>query len=114
MSISVVIRDEGGLLADSLTGEEPPGCGFAEAAILEGWLLHAEGRSVTLAPDEPDLALLAGDRLYALGLEKLAEDGDLGEIARLADYISECAQSHAERAPERTREAWRRLTLPGG
>jgi hypothetical protein len=108
--ITAALRDEGGLLAHELTGAEPEG-DFAVAAIHEGWLLHSEGRSTTLAPDDPDLALLGGDRLYALGLEKLAEDGDLEAIAALADVIAECAQSHAERAPDRAREAWRRLTL---
>ena len=33
--------------------------------------------------EDPDLALLAGDRLYALGLEKLAAAGDL-EASRVA------------------------------
>ena len=42
-------------------------------AIREGYLQHyASGRVVQ--PEDPDLALLAGDRLYALGLERLAGD----------------------------------------
>ena len=41
--------------------------GLLVEAIREGYLLHyASGRVVR--PDDPDLALLAGDRLYALGL----------------------------------------------
>ena len=56
-------------------------------AIREGYLLHyGEGR--VLRPDDPDLALLAGDRLYALGLARLAELGDLEAVAALADVIS--------------------------
>ena len=37
-------------------------------------------RRTSFARDDPDLALLAGDRLYALGLQKLAAAGDLEAI----------------------------------
>ena len=58
-------------------------------AIREGYLLHyASGRVVR--PEDPDLSLLAGDRLYALGLERLAELGDLDAVGELADVISLC------------------------
>ena len=40
-------------------------------AIREGYLLHY-GESRLLAGHDADLALLAGDYLYALGLERLA------------------------------------------
>jgi hypothetical protein len=113
VSVRGSIESEGGLLADELTGEDVEG-EFAVEAVREGWLLHSEGRSRTLAPADPDLALLGGDRLYALGLEKLAADGDLPAIAALADLISECARSHAEAAPDRAQTAWRRLTLRDG
>jgi hypothetical protein len=46
-------------------------------------------------PDGPDLALLLGDRLYALGLARLAGLGDLEAVAELADVISLVAQAHA-------------------
>ena len=38
-----------------------------------------------------DLALLAGDRLYALGLERLVALGDLEAVRELADVIALCA-----------------------
>ena len=41
-------------------------------------------------------ALLAGDYLYALGLERLAGRGDLEAVGELADLISLAAQVHAE------------------
>ena len=63
--------------------------------IFEGYLQHY-GAGRVLRPADPELALLAGDRLYALGLSRLAELGDLDAIAVLADVISECAQAHAE------------------
>ena len=111
--IRQALQDEGGLLAAELTGDDVDGA-FAVEAIREGWLLHSEGRGAVLAPDDPDVALLGGDRLYALGLERLAADGDLPAIRALADLISECARSHAERAPELAQTAWRRLTLSDG
>ena len=78
----------------------------AVAAIHEGWLLHSTGRGRTVAPEDPDLALLEGDRLYADGLEQLAARGDLGAIALLADVISQCARSHAEERPDMAEDAW--------
>ena len=36
-------------------------------------------------PEDPDLALLLGDQLYALGLSRLAALGDLDAVAELAD-----------------------------
>ena len=74
-------------------------------AIREGYLQHyASGRVVR--PDDPDLALLAGDRLYALGLERLAALGDLEAVAELADVIALCAQAHAEGDPARADAVW--------
>ena len=57
-------------------------------------------------PEDPDLALLAGDRLYALGLERLAALGDLDAVTELADVISLCAQAHAEGDPARAQAIW--------
>jgi hypothetical protein len=63
-------------------------------AIREGYLLHyGEPRLIDGA--DPDLRLLTGDYLYALGLERLAERGDLAAVRELADLISLCAQLHA-------------------
>ena len=59
-----------------------------------------------MRPDDPDLALLAGDRLYALGLARLAELGDLDAVAELADVISLAAQAHAEGDVERAEAIW--------
>jgi hypothetical protein len=68
-------------------------------AIREGYLLHyAEPRLVVGA--DADLALLAGDYLYAIGLERLAALGDLDAIRELADLISLVAQLYAGAAAE--------------
>jgi hypothetical protein len=58
--------------------------------IYEGYLLHY-GVSRLLSGGDADLSLLAGDRLYALGLERLVALGDLDAVCELADVISLCA-----------------------
>ncbi|MGH2913604.1 MAG: hypothetical protein ACRDMX_01315 [Solirubrobacteraceae bacterium] len=62
--------------------------------ILEGSLLHY-GSPRVMRCDDPALALLLGDRLYALGLERLAAIGDMDAVAELADLISLLAQAQA-------------------
>jgi hypothetical protein len=64
-------------------------------AVREGYLLHY-GNSRLLAGHDDDLALLAGDYLYALGIERLAALGDTAAVKILADLISSSAQLHAE------------------
>lgn len=64
-------------------------------AVREGYLLHY-GEPRLLAGHDDDLALLAGDYLYALGIERLARLGDTDAVLVLADLISACAQLHTE------------------
>ena len=110
------LGDEGGTLAESLVAPDvllEPADGPPQLAadgpraqgrsgeyelllemILEGSLLHyGQPRLVRCA--DPDLALLLGDQLYALGLARLAEVGDLEAVAELADVISLLAQAQA-------------------
>jgi hypothetical protein len=116
--LAEALREEGGLLAGTVTASDdapqPHGelvAGRGEAypllveAIREGYLQHY-GAWRVVQPDDPDLALLAGDRLYALGLERLAAVGDLEAVAELADVIALCAQAHAEGDPERAEAVW--------
>ena len=116
--LAAELRAEGGLLADAVVdsdatgehgavaGERSAEYGLVVEAIREGYLQHyAEGRVVR--PEDPDLALLAGDRLYALGLARLAALGDVEAVVVLADVISLSAQAHAEGDPARADEAWR-------
>ena len=56
--------------------------------ILEGSRLHYGEPAGGPTTDDPDLALLLGDQLYALGLSRLAALGDLDAVAELADVIS--------------------------
>jgi hypothetical protein len=63
-------------------------------AIYEGYLLHYHSPRV-LRPAENDLGLLAGDRLYALGLARLVKLGDIEAVAELADVITLSALAQA-------------------
>jgi hypothetical protein len=78
---------------------------FVFEAVREGELLHY-GAARLFGEIEPDLALLAGDRLYALGLARLAALGDLEAIDELADVISLCAQARTEGRPELSEAVW--------
>jgi hypothetical protein len=89
--LAALVKSEGGLLADALyddatrraDGATPYGDAIASApranghiadlplvieAVREGYLLHY-GEPRLMSREDDDLALLAGDRLYALGLE---------------------------------------------
>lgn len=121
------IRAEGGLLAGALRhdaddAEDAEATRVAAAgprsagredevallveAIHEGYLLHY-GASRTVGQDDPDLALLAGDRLYALGLDRLARLGDLESVDALAEVIARCAEAHAAGDPDGAAAAWK-------
>ena len=98
-----VVADPPGALYDHLG----PDRGFVLEAVREAYELHyGEPRAFTGM--DPDLRLLAGDALYALGLARLAELGDLPAIAELADLISSCAQAHAAGEAERVPSLWAR------
>jgi hypothetical protein len=107
------VRAEGGLLSqavlDAPASEERLGAlaaagprsrgreqdvAFVVEAIHEGYLLHY-GQGRLLGADDADLALLAGDRLYALGLARLAAAADLDAVRALADLIALSAQARA-------------------
>jgi hypothetical protein len=121
--LAAEVRDRGGLLAGAVRPVSTDGAYGALAAsgsraagreqdyallveaIHEGYLLHySDGRVVR--PGDADLSLLAGDRLYALGLARLAELGDLAAVAELADVISLAAQAHAEGDAGRASAIW--------
>ncbi len=124
--LASVLREEGGLLAGALRADVvaedaepariaaagPRSAGHADdvallvEAIHEGYLLHY-GEARTVSQDDPDLALLAGDRLYALGLDRLARLGDLAAVGVLAEVIARCAQAHAAGDPDGAAAAWK-------
>jgi hypothetical protein len=93
-----------------------PDRAFVLEAVREGYELHY-GEPRVFAGMDSDLALLAGDALYALGLSRLAELGDLPAVAELADLISLCAQAQAAQRPDLAEELWTASALalsPGG
>jgi hypothetical protein len=73
--------------------------------ILEGYRLHYT-EPLVVRPDDPDLALLLGDQLYALGLSRLAALGDVEAVAELADVISLVAQAHSATDPALSHAVW--------
>lgn len=70
---------------------------LALESIYEGYLLHY-GRPRLFSPVDRDAAVLLGDYLYAHGLVRLSEHGDVAAVTDLAELISLCMQLRAERA----------------
>jgi hypothetical protein len=79
---------------DELQAEIDPQLRVGVEAIREGHLLHWGDGRVLNTPDL-DLALLAGDRLYALGLERVAATGSRSAIASLSRLIKDSATAMA-------------------
>jgi hypothetical protein len=128
-ALFAALREEGGSVAAALCEPEPDAgderdSGPAQHAaagprasgregdyevllemIYEGTRLHY-GAPRVFATEDPDLRLLLGDRLYAGGLARLAELGDLEAVAELADLISLQAQAQARRDPELAAAVW--------
>jgi hypothetical protein len=96
-----------GMLAASgpRTAAAPGEYSVVVEAVYEGYLLHY-GEPRLLAGHDPDLALLAGDYLYALGLDRLAALGDQRAVSILSDLISRCAQLHTEGDPSPIPGLW--------
>jgi hypothetical protein len=86
---AAALRD-GPAPASSFEGRCPEQYLLGVEMIREAYLLHG-GRSRLFAGDDPDLALLTGDYLYAAGLVEICHTGDLAAVASLAQLISRCA-----------------------
>jgi hypothetical protein len=95
-NLAAQLRDENTPISPHVA-EAPPAAedSFVVESVREGYLLHY-GETRLLAGHDDDLALLAGDYLYALGIERLAALGDAAAVKVLADLISDCAQLHTE------------------
>ncbi len=74
-------------------------------AIYEGYLMHYHAPRVMRAPED-DLGLLAGDRLYALGLARLVKLGDVEAVAELSDVITLSALAQGSGNPELAEAVW--------
>jgi hypothetical protein len=105
------LRDEDTPIARHVVDVVPSSAGPADEyalvmeAVREGYLLHY-GESRLLAGHDPDLALLAGDYLYALGLDRLAAMGDTEAVAVLSELIGRCARLHAEGRGDEVEPLW--------
>ena len=91
--MSLVERIEAG--AEDVGAEAAGTREWVLEVVREGYLMHYGEPRAFEGADE-DLRLLGGDALYALGLARLADDGDLEAVAILADLISACAQAESE------------------
>lgn len=99
--------------AGSAAADDPAAYALVIESVREGYLLHY-GRPRVIVGADPDLRLLAGDYLYALGLERLAGLGDLPAVRELSDLISLSAQLNAdgEETPSAASEAlWLASTM---
>ena len=63
--------------------------------IYEGYLTHY-GHPRLFRPPDADTALLLGDYLYAHGLVRIADLGDVDAVRELAELISRCAYLRAD------------------
>jgi len=97
----------GMLAATGPRTEDAPGeYALVVEAVYEGYLLHY-GEPRLLAGHDSDLALLAGDYLYALGLDRLAALGDGRAVAILSDLIARCARLQTENDRDSIPDLWR-------
>jgi hypothetical protein len=124
--LAALLREQGGLMATLVATDVPVGSGDGPAqtaaagpraqgareeyellveAIYEGYLLHYATPRV-VSPPEADLGLLAGDRLYALGLARLVALGDTEAVAELADTITLSALAQAAGEPALADVVW--------
>ncbi len=78
---------------------------FVLEAVREAYELHY-GTPRAFAELDDDLRLLGGDALYALGLSRLAQEGDLEAVAELADLITACARAQSAGEPVTAERAW--------
>jgi hypothetical protein len=95
--VDAVVGPELGLLAADgpRTAAAPGEYALVVESVREGYLLHY-GQPRLMAGHDADLGLLAGDYLYALGLDRLAALGDTEAVAVLSELIARCARLHVE------------------
>ena len=124
--LSATMRERGGLLAEAVedggtvvptphgdvaaagprAAADPDRYALLVEAIREGYLLHYTAAGRVVSAEDADLALLAGDQLYAIGLAELADLGDLDAVAELADVISLTAAAQAVADEDLAEAVW--------
>lgn len=78
---------------------------FVVEAVREGYLCHFETSRVLESPD-PDLALLAGDLFYAIGISTLATLGDDESVRLLSDLIIVSSELRSAGLREQAESFW--------
>jgi hypothetical protein len=125
--LAELLRAEGGILAQlalPLDGEAPAAGPGAVAAsgpraagregeyelfvetIYEGFLLHYATPRLLRRTTTPALKVLAGDRLYALGLARLVALGDIAAVQEMADVLTIGASAYAVGNGELAEAVW--------
>lgn len=88
-----------------LTAADRDRYAFVVEAIREGFLCHY-GEPRLLEAADPDVALLTGDLLYAIGLNELSGLGDLRSTGILSDLIRVAADLRAAGETDRAESLW--------
>jgi hypothetical protein len=91
--------------AGSRTSANPGRYAFVLEAVREGYLCHYETSRVLEDPD-PDLALLAGDLFYAIGIRALAELEDVESVRLLSELIRVSAELRSQGRCEDSGAVW--------
>jgi hypothetical protein len=94
---------------------DPGEYAYVVEAVYEGYLCHY-GRSRLLADPDRDLALLAGDLFYAIGISGLAGLGDPESVGILSDLIRVAAELAAAGETASAEAVWlaQLIALTGG
>ncbi|HTU16207.1 MAG TPA: hypothetical protein VMF31_13540 [Solirubrobacterales bacterium] len=87
------------------TSAAPSEYAFVVEAVREGYLCHY-GTSRLLSGPDPDLALLAGDLFYAIGINGLSRLDDPESVGILSDLIRVAAELRAEDETEMAEALW--------
>jgi len=87
------------------TSSDPDAYAFVVEAVREGYLCHYDVSRVLDQPD-PDLALLAGDLFYAIGISALAELEDGESVRILSNLIRVSAELRSEDRRSDAESVW--------
>lgn len=124
--LAELVRAEGGILAElalpsfrepadrpgRIAAAGPRAAGREEEyelfieTIYEGFLLHYATPRLLSSAATPAVKVLAGDRLYALGLARLVALGDVEAVREMADVLTIGAQAQAVGNRELAEAAW--------
>jgi hypothetical protein len=87
------------------TAVDPDSYAYVVEAVREGYLCHYETSRILDRPD-PDLALLAGDLFYAIGISALAELEDVASVRLLSDLIRVSAELRSQGLQPEAESIW--------